>query len=293
MSMASFIPALVLANAVLRARKQLVAARFCNTTVTIELQDKGNKLTINTLGEVSSADTNEAAPMTYGDISTTGGDLEITMDKTVSIKIKDKEKRQIALAGMSLEDAFAARIIYKLGDDVDQLVMGKYTECTVDNYETGTTPWQWGATAADVPAFFASLNKSMDDAMCETEGRFVVLPNIAIQGIRLYMAGRVTSLGDRAVVAGYVGDMFGMSIHQSPNCVSTASVTHGIAGNLPNVGEGIPGCVALAIQISPVVEKLRLEGYWADGLRARCTGGALVFKPDRCVDVNLNDSLLA
>lgn len=293
MTMESFIPTLVLANAVLRARKQLVAARFCNTTVTIELQDKGDKLSINTLGEVSSSNTDEAVPMTYGDVGSTASDLEITMDKTIAIKIKDKEKRQIAMAGMALEDAFAARMIYKLGDDVDQLVLGKYTECNVDNYETGTTPWQWGTTAADVPAFFASLHKSMDDAYCETEGRFVTLPNAAIQGIRLYMAGRATALGDTAVKSGYVGDVFGMSVFQSPNCVTVSSVMHGMAGNLPNVGEGIPGCVALAVQISPVVEKLRLEGYWADGLRARVTGGALVFKPDRCVDVNLNESLLA
>lgn len=293
MSMDSFIPSLVLANAVVRARKSLVAAQFCNTNVTVDLLDKGDQLDINTLGDVTSADSNEAAPMTYGDIATTAGSLIITMDKTVSIKIKDKEKRQIAMAGMALEDAFAARIIYKLSDDVDQLVMSKYTECAVDNFESGSTPWQLGATGADVPALFASLNRSMDDAMCETQGRFVCLPNIAIQAIRLYMAGRVTSLGDNAVVNGYVGDLLGISIFQSPNCVEAASVIHGIAGNLPNVGEAIPGCIALAVQISPVVEKLRLEGFWADGLRARCTAGALVFKADRCVDVNLNATLLA
>jgi len=293
MSLDSFKPQLMLANMILRARKQFMASRVCNMSVALDLVERGTKLTINTMGEVTSADTDDAVPMTYGDVSTAGEDLEITMDKTVSIKIMDKAKKQIAMSGVALEDAYASRIVYVLNDDVDQLVMGKYTECTVDNYETGTTPWQWGTDGADVPKFFASLNKSMDDANCETEGRFCILPNIAIQGIRLYMAGRATALGDQAVQQGYVGDMFGMSLFQSPNAVTVSTTVHGIAGNLPNVGEGIPGCIALAVQISPIVEKLRLEGFWGDGLRARVTAGALVFKPERTVDINLNTTLLA
>ncbi len=293
----SFIPDLVLANMVLKARKNLVAAQFCNTTVGIALREKGEKLTINTLGEVTSSDTDETTPMTYGATGSTGSDLEITMDKTVSIKIKDKDKAQIEASGQQLESAYAGRMIYTLNDDVDQLVFSLHGEM-VDFYETGTTPWQWGATAADVPAFFAALHKAMDDANCEKEGRFVALPNVGIQGIRLAVAGRATALGDSTMrdgmpLPGSVGTLFGMEIFQSPNCKTVSTTVHGIAGNMPNVGEGVPGCLALAVQIAPSIEKLRLEGYWADGLRSRVTGGAVTFKADRAFDVNLNTSLLA
>ena len=295
MSMADFVPELVLANMVIRARKRLPAAQFCNTNVAIALKEKGNKLTINTMGDVESADTDEEAPMSYGDVNTDGTDLEITMDKTITGKLKDKEISQIEASGESIEAALAARMIYKLQDDADQLVMGKYTECAVDSFETGTTPWQWGTDAADVPKFFAGLSKSADDALMEDEGRFVALPNIAIQGIRLYFGSRLTALGDTVAKAGlaFPEPIFGWWVFRSPNCVTASSVIHGIAGNLPDIGEGVPGCIALAIQISPIVERLRLEGYWADGLRARITGGAVVFKADRCIDVNLNSSLLA
>jgi hypothetical protein len=295
MTMTDFIPELVLANMVLRARKNLVAALFCNTTVGIELKEKGSKIKINTLGDVTSADTNEATPMTYGDVDSAGEDLEITLDKTVSVKLKDKEKQQIAASGQQLEAAVAARMVYQLNNDVDALVMGKYGDCDLNSYESGSTAWQWGTAGADVPNFFAALHKTMDDALCEKEGRFVALPNIAIQAIRIYLAGKATPFGDEVITQGLAFDraIFGFWIFQSPNCVEASSVIHGIAGNLPNIGEGIPGGMALAIQISPTVEKLRLEGFWADGLRSRVTAGALVFKPDRMVNVHLNATLLA
>lgn len=295
MSLESFVPTLVLANMIVRARKSLVGAQFCNTSVTIDLKEKGNKLTINTMGTVVSANTDESVPMTYGDVSSTGDDLEITMDKTVSLKIKDKEKSQIALSGESLEAAYAARIIYTLNDDIDALVFSQHADAT-DFYETGTTPWQWGTGATDVPAFFAAAHKVMDDANCETTGRFMALPNVAIQGIRLYISGRVSSgIGDEVVMAGlaFARPLFGFWIFQSPNVVSSGGAYHGLMGNLPNVGDAIPGCIALAVQISPVIEKLRLQGFWADGLRARATAGSLIFKTDRCFDINLNTSLLA
>jgi hypothetical protein len=294
MSLSAFIPKLILAQMVLRARKNLVAAGFCNTTVTVELKEKGNQLTINTLGEVTSQDTSETEAMTYGDVNSTGTDLTITVDKTVSLKIKDKEKAQIAASGMALEAAYAARMIYVLNDDIDQLVFGKHGDCA-DFYETGSTAWQWGTAAADVPAFFAAAHKAMDDASCENTDRFMALPNIGIQGIRLYLSGRSTNLGDQAVRPGLAFNepVYGFWIFQSPNCATVSTTVHGLMGNMPNVGEGIPGGIALAVQISPMIEKLRLEGYWADGLRARATAGAAVFKADRVFDVNLNTSLLA
>lgn len=294
MSLASFIPKLVLANMVIRARKNLVAAGFCNTSVTVDLKEKGDKLTINTLGEVTSQDTSESQPMTYGDVDSDGTDLEITLDKTVSLKIKDKEKAQIAASGQQLEAAYAARMIYVLNDDIDKLVFGKHADAT-DFFESSTTPWQWGTTASDVPAFFAAAHRKMDDALCETSGRFMALPNVAIEGLRLYMTGRLTLGGDEAIRPGLVfaEPLFGFWIFQSPNCSVTSTTVHGLMGNLPNVGEGIPGGIALAVQINPNIEKLRLEGYWADGLRARATAGAAIFKADRVFDINLNTSLLA
>lgn len=293
----SFKPVLMLAQLVLAARKSLIWMNVCNLNIGMALRQKGSKITINTLGDPTANDTDESNPMTYEALDTTSTDLEITLDKTVSVKLRDQDKKQIESGGQTLEQAIANRMVYVLRDPVDTLIAGKYTEATVDNYETGTTAWQWGATptAAEIAKFFAGVHYSMDAANCESDGRFCVLPNIAIQGIRIALGTIETSQGDSARQNGVVlRNAYGFDmIGQSPNCVTAASVTHGMAGNLANIGQGVPGCIAAAVQIDPNIEKLRLEGYWADGIRARITAGAKVYKADRCVDINLNEDLLA
>lgn len=296
--MSTFKPVLMLAQLVLAARKNLPLMQVCNLQIGLGLKEKGTKITINTLGDPTANDTDESTAMTYEELDTTSGDLEITLDKTVSVKLKDNTKKQIEAGGQTVEQAIGNRMVYVLEDELDQLIAGKYTEATVDNYETGTTAWQWGATptVAELAKFFAGVHKDMDDALCGARGRFMWLPNIAIQGIRIAMSQVSTEGGDAARKMGVeFMRLYGFDlILRAPNSVSAGGVTHGMAGNIPAQDRGVPGCIAAAVQIDPnSIEKLRLEGFWADGIRARLTAGAKVFKPDRAVDINLNDSLLA
>ena len=296
-NMDTFKPALMVAQLVLAARKNLVWSQIANMAITMGLKEKGTSVTINTLGEPSVVNTDESSAMTYEQVDTSGTTLTISTDKTVAVRLNDKTKKQIEAGGMAIEQALGNRMFYVLQDSLDQLIAGTYTQATVDNYETGTTAWQWGATptAAEIAKFFASVHRSLDDANAEENGRFIVLPNIAIQGIRIASGTLETQQGDQARQNGVAfRNMYGFDlVLRSPNVVSASSVLHGMAGNLANVGEGIPGCVAAAVQIDPNIEKLRLEGFWADGIRARITAGAAVFKPERCVDINLNADLLA
>jgi hypothetical protein len=295
MSYDNFKPELVLAELVLGGKNSIPGMQFVNLDIGVGLKEKGTKVKINTLGDPTVNDTSESVAMTYEQLDTTLTNLTITADKTVSVRLNDNDMKQIEASGQSLEQAIAGRMMYKLADVLDAFIHGKYTEATVENYETGTTAWKWGTapTAAEIAKFFASVNKSMDDANCETMGRFCSLPNIAIQGIRVGMGQVETGMGDAARATGAVWEqMQGLKVFRASNAVSTGGVTHGIAGNLPSVGEGVPGCIAAAIQISPEIEVLRLEGFWARGVRARLTYGAVVFKPDRTVDINLDDDLL-
>lgn len=292
----SFKPTLLVASLVLAARKNLVAAQFCNTNVALGLKKMGDQVDINTLSDPTANNTNESVAMTYEELDTTATSLTITLDKTVSVKLKDTEKKQVQSGAVALEQAIGNRMMYVLADEVDQLVMGKYTEITTDNYETGSTAWQWGATpaASEIGKFFASLHKSLNDVNADQEGRFAALPNIAIQGMQIAGFTVETGAGDAARAGGLAfANAYGFEIYRSSNAVSASSVTHGIAGNKADVGEGLPGSIALSIQIDPNIEKLRLEGFWADGIRARVTAGAKVYKPARMLDINLNDSLLA
>ena len=296
MSVADFKPVLMLGQMILQAAKTLIGAEFCNTDIGIGLKTKGTKITMNTMGSVTSADTSETVPMTYDDAETDGADLEITIDKTVAVRLSDNDLLQIEAGAMQMETAYGNRMIYTLNDDVDQLIMGKYSDITTENYESGTTSWQWGAspTAAELGKFFASVHASMDGVNAEQQGRFIVLPNLAIQGIRIALPQIATPVGDEVWRNGFVANnLMGFKVFQSANVVTASSVMHAMAGTMPNVGAAVPGVFALAVQIAPKVEKLRLEGFWAEGIRARVTAGAAVTKPERAIDINLNSSLLA
>jgi len=296
MSVADFKPVLMLGQMILQAAKTLIGAEFCNTDIGIGLKTKGTKITMNTMGSVTSADTSETVPMTYDDAETDGADLEITIDKTVAVRLSDNDLLQIEAGAMQMETAYGNRMIYTLNDDVDQLIMGKYSDITTENYESSTTSWQWGATptAAELGTFFASVHASMDGVNAEQQGRFIVLPNLAIQGIRIALPQIATPVGDEVWRNGFVANnLMGFKVFQSANVVTASSVMHAMAGTMPNVGAAVPGVFALAVQIAPKVEKLRLEGFWAEGIRARVTAGAAVTKKTRAIDINLNSSLLA
>jgi len=286
MSFESFKAILMQARMLTLARKALVGSGFCDLGLGSGLVKKGKKVTINTEGDVTVNDTDENSPMTYEDVDTTSNDLEITLDKTVSIKLHDRDMHEVEAGRTTIEAAYASRSIYKLNDVVDVLVHGLYTSAGNDSFETGSTPWQWGTDASDFPKFCAAVHRILDDESAPTMGRFMSLPNVAIEGIRLFYGSRETALGDKMNENGLVANnVFGFNIYQSRN-VQGSTTLHGLAGVEKDA-------TSLAVQISPKIEKLRLEGFWADGIRVRVTAGALAHKPENLVDINLNASLLA
>jgi len=277
---------LMLARMLTLARKALIGSQFCDLSLGAGLVTKGKKVTINTEGAISSADTDEANPMSYADTDTTADDLEITLDKTLAIKLSDRDMREVEAGKQTVESAYANQMMYRLNDDVDVLVHGLYATAGSDSFESGSTPWQWGSNAADWPNFCASIHKSLDDQSAPSVGRFMSLPNVAIEGIRLYYGSRETSLGDEMNRNGLIAkNLFGFNIYQSRN-VQGSGTLHGLAGVERDAA-------TLAVQISPMIEKLRLEGFWADGIRARATAGVLAHKARNLVDINLNATLLA
>jgi len=286
MSFENFKSTLMLARMLLLARKDLVGSEFCDLGIGVGLAEKGKQVTINTEGDVTVVDTSETVPMTFGDVDTTPKSLVIEIDKTVAIKLHDRDMHEVEAGRQSIESAFASRMVYSLSDEVDKLIFGKYVDAGADSFETGSTPWQWGADAADWPKFCAAIHKQLDDAKAPGAGRYLGLPNVAIQAIRMYYGSRATNIGDQMHQNGLVAkNLFGFDVYQSMNVQGTTTL-HGLAGVKK---DGL----ALAVQISPKIEKLRLEGFWADGFRARVTAGALAFKPDNLIDINLNANLLA
>lgn len=268
---------------------QVFGARM-NQMIAAPLASKGDKMHIIGAADVTSGAYTDTADITYTTPTDTDTQLTLDQDFYSALELRDSEVKQ---ANVEWQGLYARRMGYQLADDFDQALAGDHATWT-DNYETGTTAWQWGTSAADVPKFFAAVRKQMADADCFTlPGRpYMVLPTIAIQGIQLYLSGKATDLGDMKMVqgmigqAGYHGTVGGYDIFESTNCVSASSVTHGLAGIS---GEGI----ATARAIVPTVEQIRLEGGFKTGIRARHLFGFKTYRAATVFDLNLNDSLLA
>jgi len=267
------------------ARKRaLFAADIANRALAGAIAAKGDKLHIIGAGDVTTAAYPETADISYADPTDTDTELEINIDRYFGIKVEDKDRLQ---ANVSWEQIYSSRGGYKLRDDIDTLLLAEYANAALDSYESSTTPWQLGVAGADVPAFFAALSKQLDDVDAPGAGRFVILPSIGIQAIRLYVAGRNTSWGDQVAQNGKVGNLLGFDIYMSRNCAVVNTTVHGLAG--------VKGMnIAYAQQINPgSIESLRLEGRFATGVRGRVLAGIKTYRPGTLIDVNLNTTLLA
>ena len=285
MAVTNVIPELWAREMVEVLKNNLVAAGICNTTIASALNMEGDKFHIPVAGTTTTAAYVEGTTtISYTSPTDTVKTLTIDQDQYAALNISDEEVKQ---ANQDYAREYARDIAFNLAEDIDVQVMGQYTNAGLDSYETGTTPWQLGATGGDFPKLIASLHRQLDAAKARKEGRFLVLNAVGIEAARLYTAGRATSLGDDVTVNGAVGQFMGMTLIQSNNVVNASSVDHSLCGVM---GRNI----ALATQISPAdIEDLRLEGSYGTGVRARAKWGSVVYRPETLIDVNLNETLLA
>jgi hypothetical protein len=287
----NIIPELWSNEIVAQLETNTVLMGLTNKMIASPLASKGDKMYIIGAADVSTGAYTDTADITYATPTDSSlATLSLDQDFYGALEIRDSEAKQ---ANVQWQQLYAARIGYKLGLDFEGYLAGLHGSLT-NFYETGSTDWQWGTDAADVPKFFAALEKAFADADADSlPGRkYVVLPTIGIQGIQLYLSGKATNLGDMTMVdglkgkAGYKGTIGGFDVYVSTQLKTVSTTIHGVAGV---AGDGW----ASARAIEPTLEVLRLEGGFKSGIRARHLFGAAVYRSAIMFDVNLNTSLLA
>lgn len=263
-------------------KTKLVAEAICNPNVVPNAN--GDKCHIVGAAEVTVTDYDEDTDINYQDPTDTDTEFTFNVDKYFGILVKDKDRLQTTI---NWEPIYADRGAYGLMKALDASVFADYASAGLDSYESGSTPWQLGTAGADVPNLFAALHKQLDDADAPFEGRYIVLPSIGIQAVRLYASGKATQWGDKMLANGLVDRFQGMEVYASNNLTTASSVIHGLCGVK---GDGI----AWKMEIDPdSIETLRAESRFATLVRGRCLAGHKVYRSGTVIDVNLNSSLLA
>ena len=162
MAVTNVIPELWAREMVEVLKNKLVAAGICNTTIASALNMEGDKFHIPVAGTTSTAAYVEGTTtISYTSPTDTVKTLTIDQDQYAALNISDEEVKQ---ANQDYQREYARDIAFNLAEDIDQQVMGLYTAAGLDSYETGTTPWQLGATGADFPKLIASLHRQLDAA---------------------------------------------------------------------------------------------------------------------------------
>lgn len=269
-------------NIVSLLKTKLVAEAICNPNVVTN--PKTAKFHIVGAGEVSAGAYDEDADITYAEPSDTDIEFTWNVDQYFGILVKDTDTLQTEI---NWESIYADRGAYACMKALDASVFADHASAGLDSFETGSTPWQLGTAGADVPGFLAALNKQLDDADVADEGRFLVLPSIGIQALRLYFASRATPFGDVVVQNGFVGNAMGFGVYKSNNLTTANSVVHGLCGAKQD-------SIAWKVQVDPnSIEQLRSQGRFANLIRGRVRAGHKVYRSAALIDVNLNTTLLA
>ena len=285
MSMDLFIPEIWAQKITQVLQKSLVGQAICNTEVTGEITKKGDLLHILAATAVSTDDYVAGTNITYEDATVTDTELSIDVDKVFALIVRDEDKLQ---AAAPWDQIFAQDGAYQLRNDLDVLILGEYANAGLDSYETGSTAWQLGATAGDVPKLLDSLNKQLNDANAPMDGRYIVAPSILTQAFQRYVMGVSTDFGSEVLQNGSMGKLGGFEIFASNNCTSGGGTTHGLCGVKGN-------SIALANQIAPnSIQNLGpAEGQFGDLVRGRLLAGHKTYRAATLIDINLNTTLLA
>ncbi len=284
MTIASFIPEIWAQEIIAVLQKSLVGMAIVNTDIAGAITKVGDTLKINTASAVSTFDVDSSSNITYQDVDLTDTDLIVNIYKGFALKLEDKDKIQTAAPWQSV---FTEDGIYQLRDDIDVLILAEYANAGLDSYETGSTPWQLGTEAADVPKLLDSLELQLNEAKAPDSGRYILAPNILMQAFSRYGMSVDTQLGDDTRRNGFMGRLGGFDIFRTSNPTVGGGVSHGLAGVKAH-------SIAFAQQIAPnSLEMFRSHGRWADLIRGAVLAGIKTYRPATLIDINLNTTLLA
>ena len=177
--------------------------------------------------------------VTLNAVSGTDSSFVVNTIRVVPFYVDDIDKIQNK---WSMIDKYAADAMRVLNNELDQAILGEYSNATSDVYadDVGGS----GATTAlvlttsNIFNVFTAASRKLDALNQAQSPRFAVLGTRALETLRLALAGRETSFGEEVGKNGKVGTRFGFDIYYSNNCPFGATWTCD-SGTNPANGETI------------------------------------------------------
>ena len=266
MSASAFIPQVWAATVVRSLEKNLVAKRICNTDFTGDIKKCGS--TVHFAGLADPAINKYTGSITYEDLQSSDIPLLVDQKNYFAFKVSDIDQAQ---ANVDLENSQASRAAYRLKDECDAYILGKYTEAG----ETVTNAAMNSKTAFSA---IGEMSRKLDEANVPNEQKWIVIPPWV--KLKLILAGVRFSIKDGTSQQNGVEwtRELGCDLYVSNNVYTTYS-------------EDVPTSYCLggsrnAIAFADSVLNTRameLEDSFDTGVSGLHVFGAKVIKPDELV----------
>lgn len=215
MSVATFIPTIWNARLLANLDNEHVATEFVNRDYEGEIKQKGDKVKVNSIGEISIKKYNKDADIDDAeDLTTEDQDLTIDQGDYFNFKVNDVDRVQ---AAGTLMDKAMQRASYGLSQNSDAYIFS--TMATGAGVKVGTSVKATYLTSANAYSTLVDIKIAMDKANVPKSGRKIAVPP-EMEGL-LLLDQRFVSTGSQnaetRLANGLIGRAAGFDIYVSNN----------------------------------------------------------------------------
>lgn len=211
MSIATFIPTIWSARLLANLDNNHVATNFVNRDYEGEIKQKGDKVKINSVGEITIGDYTGAKIGDPETLTTSDQELEINQGKFFNFSVDDVDKVQ---AAGPLMDKAMMRAAFGLSD-----VNDKFIFTTIETGATALSSTAIALTAENVYETIVKIRMLMDKNNVPMEGRKIAVPPEAYA--LLLLDDRFVKTGgtnaETTLKKGLVGEVAGFQVFESNN----------------------------------------------------------------------------
>ncbi len=265
MSVKNFYPE-IWATGILKERdKVMVAANHCNRDYEGQIKEKGDRVKILTIGDVSSHDYTRNQDIDAPEQLTDEAQwLDIDKARYVHVAIDDVDKAQ---ANTGLMEEGQRKLGIKMADDVDSDIFGLYSQISAAQTIVGTG----GVTSANVFHFLATIRQKFKEANVPNSETIYLEVSPAIY--TKFVIARVaqdtdnSKIIDKGVVA---KKLYGIDISESNNIVLSEGAYKCLART--------KAAVSFAAQLTET-EAYRPDRRFADAIKSLQVWGKKIVRP--------------
>ncbi len=267
MATANFIPEIWSKKLLKIFDSNAVMANLVNRDFEGEIKDSGDIVKVRTFGNVTISDYTRDQTISFQALTDPMQELSVDQQKYFAFKIDDLDKAQ---ADMNILEGYAGRAAIAIRNIVDSRLLGHYADVDANNV-VGTDVSPIVLTSTNIYGYIADLGEMLDTDNIPAEDRHLVLtPKYKTMLLKSDEFTRATSLGDKVIQNGYIGNVAGFSVHVSTNLQPVSGVVNLMAFNRE--------FVSFASQVNKI-EHVRPYNMFADAVKGLYLYGSKVFHP--------------